>query len=110
MNIKCSPNEFQMNPKYIPIDKIIYYAKVDKDSISYDYIYKMTQYQTMNNSIAKRKILIEDLIKELVKLQGKWNNFKGDSLWLDELSKLKKIITNGIKTCWKFNEPEVIYQ
>jgi len=115
-NIKLSEEKFPkfnenviLNPKYTPIDEIIYYAKENEEEISYDYIYKMTQFQIMNSAIEKREKKINELKKELTKLKGKWVNFKGDRIWLEDLRKLTKAITTGVETEWKYNEPEIKY-
>ncbi len=69
----------------------------------------MTQFQMMNSAIEKRKKKINEMEKELIKLKRKWANFKGDSIWLEDLRKLKKSIIIGMETGWKYNEPEIKY-
>lgn len=99
-----------INPKYTPIDKIIYFAKEDPEGISYDYIYSLRQTDIMNESIIKREEEIKKLGKELTALTNKWKNFKGDRLWLSELDELEKIIKKGITLGWGYNEGTIVYE
>ena len=95
-----------INPKYTPIDKIIYYATKHKKNRSYKYIHDLKQSDTSTNAIKRRNAEIKKLKNELKEL-AIYDNFKGDKIWLEELQKLKKIIFNGYKNGWNYTEPSV---
>lgn len=94
------------NPKFIPVDKIKYYATEHKAMISYDYIHDLKQRETSINAIEKRTKDIEKFEDEIKDLKV-FDTFKGDRMWLCELQKLKKIITAGYRKGWNYNEPKV---
>lgn len=97
------------NPGFIKNDKILFHAKKDKSKISYNYLLNLSQYDFMKKSIDRRRNKINSLEAEINKLSEPWVYFKGDSLWLDELGKLKKVIKNGIEKGWGYDEPDIIY-
>lgn len=98
------------NPKYIPVNKIVYEATENPKNVSYDYIKNMKVSTLAKNAIVKRKEEIQKLKAELKKLEIEWKYFPGDKLWLDELKALRNKITNGMKHGWLFNEPKIVYQ
>ncbi len=97
-----------INPRYIPIDKIIYFAKEDAD-VSYSYIYDLTQKHVMDEAIQKRKDEIKEMKKELKRLTGKWKHFKGDSAWISELDSVENVIEKGTTLGWNFDEEKIVY-
>ena len=99
-----------INPEYIPINKIIYAAKQDPNSISYEYIYNLKQKDVMQEAIKKRNNEINNLKKKIKELTKEWKYFKGDRLWLKELDKIENVIQKGLSLGWHNDGEQIIYE
>ena len=100
------------NPKFTPVDKIIYEATENKETISFGYIYDMNQRSLQTGAINRRETEIENLREKLSGLdipEKKWKYFKGARLWLDELDAIQKVIERGTTDGWGSGEPKVVY-
>ena len=65
----------------------------------------------MKEKITERNEKIKLLEEKLSKLNGKWKNFIGDSIWLEEINLIKDLIKKVYKSDrgWYFNDPVRVY-
>ena len=74
-------------------------------AVSYKYILDLKVSKMSSNFKNKTQQRIETLTKEIDELVNKkWNNFVGDSLWIDELKKLIPVLQQGLDTNWTFKK------
>jgi DNA topoisomerase-2 len=85
-------------PGYLKSDKLEYtILAVDSN---YNYIDAITIGQKSKKSIAKLESDLQDLRNELEQLE----NITWKELWISELDKVEKVITEGIRTKWLFGQ------
>jgi DNA topoisomerase-2 len=118
---KCASSLIK-NPKFIPTDKLEYVIfggiidtkyLVDDDSdeniesnASYKYLLNLSDSKKSSESLADYKNRVNQLELEIAAIDVDIAHplFPGAGRWLDRLDKIEKIIEEGSKTFWKFDE------
>lgn len=90
-------------PDCSTIEEIIYGA-TKSPTISYKYLYKTTDRDRFSENIELRRKELESEKNKLRILEEMSNGgaFLGSRIWLQELDHLEKIITEGLRTNWLF--------
>ena len=100
------------SPKYTEISELenLIINNVEKGT-SYDYLLNLGYRQMMDKACDQRKKKLkecEDKLNKLLSDDGNGELFKGGITWLNELERLEKTITEGIKLGWSFGKNELI--
>lgn len=85
-------------PRYIPVNQLENAVLVK--NASYDYIYHITQEMMLNKAVTKRQQKLKEMKDRLKELQ----ETTYQKLWLNELDELEKIVKEGIRTRWLFED------
>lgn len=93
-----------LSPKYIKTNELK--NNILSNDANYKYIDQITKGMTEKKAVQSLKKRIEDMLEELELLKSKtWK-----SLWLEELEKLDKMIKEGIRTKWLFEDKQYVFK
>jgi DNA topoisomerase-2 len=81
-------------------------AIIDGPGSTYNYLINLRDYDRSSEQMERFEAKLSDLRSELERYLSKSNEgkFKGAAIWLDELAEIRKIIDDGARTGWKFED------
>jgi DNA topoisomerase-2 len=93
------------SPKFTPTDQLIQLITTG-DKATYDYLLDLSDRAKSEEKLTEYCAEVLNLQEKIADLEARAakGRFRGAAIWEEELSELRKVITEGFRTEWKFGD------